>query len=115
MFWEPFTLPIVLLSFFIFILLNSFQVAFPKIFFNSSFRKLVEFISEISFGIYIVHILLLEYVDKYFKLSIHFITYPLYIYYFQRISYLLFASVFFAYLIYKTPIIKNIFGIRNKA
>lgn len=114
LFWEPFTLPIVLLAGIIFILFNSIESVFPRIFKSQQAIKILSSLSTASFGIYLVHPFVMEQIDHYFHFSIQFISYPLWIYYLQKISCTFGLSAAFVLAVLSVPYLKAIFGVRLK-
>ena len=109
-FWEPFTLPIILLSVSIFVLFNTVETVFPTIFKSQKFLAGLASLSAASFGIYLIHPFVMEQIDHYFHFSIQFISYPLWIYYLQRIIYTFTASAVIVTIGLRIPYLKAIFG-----
>lgn len=108
--WEPFTVPVMILSVFVFILINSIGVVWPK---NINLRlgrsAIVQF-SSASYGIYLLHLLVQQWLDHQLQWSVQFISYSLVVYYFQRLTATLIASWTVVWLIQKIPFVRSVFG-----
>lgn len=110
LFWEPFTLPIILLSGICFVLLNNCIKIFPSIFKSQKIASFMTSLSAVSFGIYLVHPLVMEQIDHSFHFSIQFIAYPLWIYYVQRITTTFAVSAVVVLGIARVPYLKMVLG-----
>ncbi len=112
-FWDPFTVPLLILSATVFLLLMNIEIVLPTIFRSRWLKNSLVVISSASFGIYLIHPIVMEVLDNWLRISIQFISYPLWIWYFQRTTLVFLASAGLSILAIKIPVIRNVFGARN--
>jgi len=114
LFWEPFTLPVLLLSGIVFVLLNNLQLVFPLVFRSTMINSLLVLLSELSFGVYLIHPFVMDRLDNIFNLAIHLTTLPLWFYYLYRTSLILLVSLLLIFLLSKLKLFNVLLGIRKK-
>ena len=114
LFWEPFTLPVLLLSGMIFVLLNNIAVVFPSIFKSQKCNSFLTLLSGISFGVYLIHPLVLDRLDNIFNLAVHLTTMPLWFYYIYRTGLVFIVSSVIVYLLSRVKIFNVLLGVREK-
>ena len=112
--WEPFTLPVLLLSGMIFVLLNNIKIIFPNIFKSKRNNTFLILLSNISFGVYLIHPFVLDRLDNIFNLAVHLTEMPLWLYYFYRTSLISIVSSLIVVLISKLKIFNVLLGIRKE-
>lgn len=112
--WEPFTLPVLLSSGIVFVLLNNIQVAFPNIFKSEKNNSILILLSNVSFGVYLIHPFILDRLDNIFNLAVHLTKLPLWFYYFYRTGLVFAISSVIVILISKLKIFNVLLGIRKK-
>ncbi|MFZ5376296.1 MAG: acyltransferase [Patescibacteria group bacterium] len=114
MLWEPFTFPVLLLSTMVFILLNNIEKICPNIFQSKKLSWFLVLVSNLSFGIYLIHPFVLDRIDNIFSLSIHLTSMPLWFYYIYRTGLVFIISVLVVLLASKIKIFNVVLGIRKK-
>lgn len=112
--WEPLTVPIFLLSTMVFVLLLNLHAILPSTKVPKLVIQSIQSLAKASFGIYLIHPFIMEQIDHIFHLSIQFVSYPLWIYYLQRTTYVFTTSAVVVLLILKIPYLKNIFGLEKQ-
>lgn len=114
LFWEPFTLPVLLLSGMVFVLLNNIEVVFPNMFKSDKTISILVLLSNISFGVYLVHPFILDRLDNVFNLAIHLTELPLWMYYFYRTGLVFTVTSLIVIFMSKFRILNAVLGIRRK-
>lgn len=113
LFWEPFTLPVLLLSGMIFILLNNIEVVFPTIFKSEKSKSFLVLLSNISFGVYLIHPFVLDRLDTIFNLAVHLTKMPLWFYYLYRTGLVFIVSSVIVILVSKIKLFNALLGVRK--
>lgn len=113
-FWEPFTLPVLLLSMLVFILIRNIEVIFPNIFKFEKANILLAELSKASFGVYLIHPFVMDQIDHFFNLAVHLTSLPLWFYYLYRSGIVFVLSTIFIILISRIRIFNILIGVRSK-
>ncbi len=109
-FREHFTIPVMLLSGMLFMLLQNIEVVWPKLLHSNKVKKILLLLAEVSFGVYLIHPLVMEQIDHYFNFSIQFVTSALWLYYIKRTVIVFTISAVLVWLIKKMPLLTLLLG-----
>ncbi len=110
-FWDPFSVPVLLLSLLVFLFVKNIKQVVPGIFKNKQITVYLNRLAVLSFGIYLVHPVLIEIIDSSFNLAIHQVAFPLWIYYIVRTALVFVTAAIIVFLCSKLPLIKKAVGI----
>lgn len=113
-FWNPFTLLVLGLACVIFVILINLDKIMPELLITPKTTQLltrsVMAISTASFGIYLIHPLIMDILDNLLRMSIQFVTYPLWIWLILRTALIFGASLIVTTIVMRIPGIKLLFG-----
>lgn len=107
--WDSFSPTIMLSSYLLFISFRSFDwKLFKK---NTVLSRIVLFISINTFGVYLIHPIILDLLDHYGHMAIHLVTSSLLIHFLKRVFLTFSISLIVSYLLSKTKSIKLFIGL----
>lgn len=115
LFWEPFTVSVICLASVVFVLLNNIQNIVPGILNQKIVRTSLQLISEYSFGIYLIHPMVMDRLDHYFNLAIHLTTFPLWLYYLYRTGFVFIVSILLVWLLAQFKVTRALVGVRRSS
>lgn len=113
--WDTFNIFVMMLACLVFLILLNIETVATKLFQVGWIKTCILVVSSLSFGIYLIHPLIMDLIDTSLGISIQFISYPLWIWYILRTSIVLVISSVTVYVIKKTPIVRVIFGVSDNA
>lgn len=107
--WEPFAPHTLLLALSGFVFLNNLGIKMSKAR-NGWFARILEFLAPTCLGIFLIHPMIIVLVDHYLHMSIHLITYSLYLYYVQKITLVFVISLIIVILASRIPVLRKVIG-----